>query len=187
MPIEEMPAIKQAKKTRANKTYKKKLTKRQLKNRKRKLLTLLIAVAVGIMVISAYGQCTQRYLDNILATPEISYKIVTPAEAKEIEIVDVSTGVIREVTAYNSVESQTDSTPCIAADGTDICKRYQAGELICAANFVPLGTKIYVDHYGLCTVADRMNKRYPNRVDVFFDKDIDRAVRFGLQRLMVKQ
>lgn len=187
MPIEEMPAIKPAKKTRANKTYKKKLTKRQLKNRKRKLLTLLIAVAVGIMVISAYGQCTQRYLDKVLTTPDISYKIVTPAEAKEIEIVDVSTGVIREVTAYNSVECQTDSTPCIAADGTDICKRYQAGELICAANFVPLGTKIYVDHYGLCTVADRMNKRYPNRVDVFFDKDIDRAVRFGLQRLMVKQ
>lgn len=186
MPQDEILADKPAKKTRANRTYKKRLTKRQLKNRKRKLLTLLIAVAVGVMVISAYGQCTQRYLDNILATPEISYKIVTPAEAKEIEIVDVSTGVIREVTAYNSVEWQTDSTPCIAADGTDICLRYQAGELICAANFVPLGTKIYVDHYGLCTVADRMNKKHPNRVDVFFDKDVDRAISFGLQRLLIK-
>lgn len=186
MPILEIPLKKEAKKTRANKTYKKKLTKRQLKNRKRKILTLLIATLVGVGIISAYGECTGRYLDSLSISSEIIIPKTQVAQAKEIEIVDVSTGVIREVTAYNSVEWQTDSTPCIAADGTDICLRYQAGELICAANFVPLGTKIYVDHYGLCTVADRMASKHPNRVDIFFDKDIDRAIKFGLQRLLIK-
>jgi len=185
MPNEEMPAKKPAA-TRANRTYKKRLTKRQLKNRKRQILTVLIATLVGVGIISAYGQDTVRHLDKLTASADVVIYRTEVAQAKEIEIVDVSTGTIREVTAYNSVEWQTDSTPCIAADGTDICLRYQAGELICAANFVPLGTKLYVDKYGLCTVADRMNSRYSNRVDVFFDKDIDRAIRFGLQKLMVK-
>ena len=75
------------------------------------------------------------------------------------------------VTAYTSMPNQTDSTPCISSDNTNICQRYAQGELICAAGDrnVPLGSKFYVEGYGTCTVADRMNIRYngTGRVDIY--------------------
>lgn len=94
-------------------------------------------------------------------------------------------GTIREVTAYTSEVGQTDDSPCIAADGSDICARYAAGENICASNAFPLGSKITVDHLGTCTVADRMNRRYSNRVDWYFWKDTARALKMGRQNLLV--
>ena len=36
----------------------------------------------------------------------------------------------RIVTAYSSEVGQTDASPCIAADGSDICKRAAAGETL---------------------------------------------------------
>lgn len=92
----------------------------------------------------------------------------------------------REVTAFNSVPEQTDDTPCIAADGSDICERYAAGELICAANFVPFGTRLAVPGYGTCTVADRLSRRFPQRVDIYLGMDIAAARRWGLQRLEIE-
>lgn len=85
------------------------------------------------------------------------------------------------VTAYNSVRWQTDATPCIGAQGTNICTIYRAGENVCAANFVPLGTVIEVEGLGHCTVRDRMNSRYYYRVDWFMDQDVSSAKRFGVQ------
>ena len=95
---------------------------------------------------------------------------------------------IRYVTAYNAGDPrQTDDTPCISADNTNICKRLEQGEKVCAANFVPLGTKLYVDKVGVCTVTDRMNKRYRNRVDIAMPKGkYKEAVTFGRQKLMVQ-
>ena len=84
------------------------------------------------------------------------------------------------VTAYNSVEWQTDATPCIGAEGTDICEIYKLGENICAANFVPLGTKIEVEGFGICTVRDRMNSRYTYRVDWYMAYDIEAARKLGI-------
>jgi len=90
------------------------------------------------------------------------------------------------VTAYNSVPEQTDSTPCIAADGTNICRRAAAGEKICAANWAPIGTRLRIQGWGTCTVADRMNDRYPARVDIFMDKDLTGAIRWGARRIRVE-
>jgi len=83
------------------------------------------------------------------------------------------------VTAYNSVPWQTDATPCIGAQGTDICEIYATGENVCAANFVPLGTVLSVDGLGECTVRDRMNSRYYHRVDWYMGMDIDGARSLG--------
>lgn len=98
-------------------------------------------------------------------------------------------GVIRYVTAYNSVKEQTDSTPCIAADGGNICRRAADGEKICAANFVPFGTRLRItDSEGEsfeCVVHDRLARRFGQRVDVFMGHDVARARRFGKQRLLV--
>ena len=85
------------------------------------------------------------------------------------------------VTAYNSVAWQTDETPCIGAQGTDICEIYERGEDICAANFVPLGTVLSVEGLGDCVVRDRMNARYDYRVDWYMGYDIDAARDWGVR------
>jgi len=77
-----------------------------------------------------------------------------------------------EVSGYTSTPGQTDATPCIAADTSDICRRKAAGELICASNAFPLGTKIHVAGLGTCVVADRMNSRYQHHVDWYFGQDM---------------
>ena len=82
---------------------------------------------------------------------------------------------------------QTDDTPCISANGENICRALAQGEMRCAANFVPLGSHLYVDKIGVCLVTDRMNRRYRNRVDIAMQKDEYRkARRFGKQKLHVK-
>lgn len=119
------------------------------------------------------------------STPAIATSTPDKATTTKEAISPAKSGTIREVSAYNSLEAQTDATPCIGADGTDLCKRYQAGECIVASNAYKLGSKIDLQGFGICTVADRMNKRFQNRIDVFMDKDHERAVSFGVQKLLV--
>lgn len=85
------------------------------------------------------------------------------------------------VSAYNSVPWQTDATPCIGAQGTDICAYLDAGSNTCAANFVPLGTILEVEGLGTCVVRDRMNARYYYRVDWYMGMDVTAARQFGVR------
>lgn len=100
----------------------------------------------------------------------------------------VKSQTVRVVTAYNVGDpKQTDSTPCISANGEDICKALDNGEMRCAANFVPLGSHLYVDKIGICKVTDRLNRRYRNRVDIAMKKtEYKKAIKFGRQKLIVK-
>jgi 3D (Asp-Asp-Asp) domain-containing protein len=189
MPQDEALPKQAAKKVRANRTYKKRLTKKQLKIRKRKALTILAAIVIGASVISGYGEATSRYLERLnTSTGSIVVREAKASPAPEIELIDVSTGTIREVTAYNLGDpAQTDDSPCITATGQDGCKLLEQGINICAANFVPLGTTIYVDHFGECLVIDRMASKHPNRVDIGMKlSEHQRAIKFGLQNLIVK-
>ena len=119
--------------------------------------------------------------NEIIIVPEP----ITPP-APEFDLVALSSGTIREITAFNSVPEQTDDTPCIDSDSSNICERYAAGECLIAGNFAPLGSQHYIDGIGLCTLTGRMNSRFKNRVDLFMDKDIAAAKNFGLQRRLVK-
>ena len=85
------------------------------------------------------------------------------------------------VSAYNSVPGQTDSTPCIAARGYDLCAANE--ENVVAANFVPIGTKIKMpDLFGdkEFTVVDRMNARYNYRADIWM-REVASAKKFGVK------
>lgn len=95
---------------------------------------------------------------------------------------------VRTVTAYNVGDTaQTDDTPCTDASNSNICLAVDRGELRCAANFVPLGTQLHIEKVGTCTVTDRMNRRYKNRVDLAFPKHKKaEALRFGKQKLHVE-
>ena len=100
----------------------------------------------------------------------------------------VRSETIRVVTAYNAGDPrQTDDTPCISANGENICKALAKGKKRCAANFVPLGSHLHVEKIGVCLVTDRTNKRYRNRVDIAMQRDkYHEARRFGRQKLAVK-
>jgi hypothetical protein len=72
----------------------------------------------------------------------------------------VRSETIRVVTAYNAGDpGQTDDTPCISASGENICKALAKGKKRCAANFVPLGSRLHVEKIGVCLVTDRTNRK----------------------------
>lgn len=91
------------------------------------------------------------------------------------------------VTAYNSVPWQTDSTPCISADGSNICQLREQGEQSCAAA-LPFGTKIHVPGFGVCTVRDRLATKYSHRVDLYFGgvDQIPAAKSWGKRQVVVE-
>lgn len=85
------------------------------------------------------------------------------------------------VTAYSSTVDQTDSTPCITANGFNVCEHNK--ENIIAANFLPFGTRVRMPGlYGdkIFTVQDRMNRRYAYRVDIWM-KTREKAKNFGVK------
>jgi 3D (Asp-Asp-Asp) domain-containing protein len=114
--------------------------------------------------------------------------IVSSSLIPKVQDYVVQSETIRIVTAYNAGDPrQTDDTPCIAANGENICKALAKGKKRCAANFVPLGSHLHVEKVGVCLVTDRTNKRYRNRVDIAMQKDeYKKARQFGRQKLMVK-
>lgn len=94
-------------------------------------------------------------------------------------------------TAYSSEIAQTDDTPCIPADGYDLCAHYEEygeGNTI-AANFLSLGAQVRIPElYGekVFVVHDRMNKRYgAGRIDIWMPTR-EEAVAFGVKRFKIE-
>ncbi|MFC1598618.1 hypothetical protein ACFL2U_01225 [Patescibacteria group bacterium] len=90
------------------------------------------------------------------------------------------------VTSYNSTAGQTDSTPCIAASGYNLCKHNV--ENVVASNLFPFGTKIRfpeLDPDQIYTVVDRMNERYNSRIDIW-KKSRQESKEFGVKYLKVE-
>jgi len=94
----------------------------------------------------------------------------------------------RQISAYNAGDIyQCDGSPCISANGENICEALKQGFKRCAANFVPFGTVLDIEGYGQCLVTDRMNSRYTSRVDIAMPLSAKQEAReFGLQTLEVK-
>lgn len=108
--------------------------------------------------------------------------------ADELDGYRVLNETIRTVTAYNVGDpQQTSGAACLSANEKNLCRALAAGEKHCAANFVPLGSLLYIDGYGLCRVSDRTNARYRNRVDIAMPRNQrQKALEFGKQQLKVK-
>ncbi len=140
------------------------------------LVKLLIFPVFAEEAIPVRGQAMIDLQIEAMDNETRPFGELTPAEARPI----VPYGKM-SISAYNSVPWQTDATPCIGAAGTDICKSFEGGMAICAANFVPLGTTLSVEGLGRCTVLDRMNARYTRRVDWFMGYDVPAAKQFGVR------
>ncbi len=74
----------------------------------------------------------------------------------------------RLITAYSSEVEQCDGAPCITANGFDLCAHGIEDSI--AANFLPFGAKLRIpDLFNdkVFIVRDRMNPRYPDRLDIW--------------------
>jgi len=118
-----------------------------------------------------------------VAAAKINHSInneeITAEVGLEPKIIRTST---HTMTAYNSDPRQTDDTPCITANGFNVCEH--GIEDTIAANFLKFGTKVMIPElFGdrIFIVRDRMNKRYPDRVDIWMKNYTD-AKKFGVKR-----
>ena len=152
-----------------------------------------IFILIGFFAIALANITNDFLIINdapVEETTEVNSRVEPEQQKEIIEIDSVEkniNGTLREITAYNAGDPyQTDSTPCIGAMNTNICKKLSEGKKICAANFVPLGTVLHIQGYGDCEVEDRMNKRYPYRVDIAMPLEQKKeALEFGLKNLLV--
>ena len=93
---------------------------------------------------------------------------------------------VHVITAYNSEVGQTDNSPCITANGYDVCKNGKEDTI--AANFLKFGTKVKIpDLFGdrVFVVRDRMNAKHPSRVDIWM-KDRPSAMKFGVRTAKIQ-
>jgi len=115
---------------------------------------------------------------KLAAVATTTAKTATTTPAKTLKVVSTST---HTMTAYNSEAAQTDASPCITANGFNVCEH--GIEDTIAANFLPMGTKVKIpDLFGdrIFVVRDRMNQRHATRVDVWM-KDRTSAIKFGVK------
>ncbi len=126
----------------------------------------------------------RRYLIKDLPGTRSRFSGYTPLVTQMEQVL----GELREVTAYNAGdEGQCSGDPCISASGENLCDTLALGYNRCAANFVPLGTRLHIETLGEFVVVDRMHKRFGDRVDIAMAlEEKARAKTFGVQRLRVK-
>ena len=101
----------------------------------------------------------------------------------------VQKSMVVHATAYNSVPGQTDDDPWVAAWNN----RLRPGDKIIAVSRdlekhgLTNGAKVQIEGLpGTYTVRDRMNKRFKNRIDVWMEKDIKKARKWGKKKLKIK-
>ncbi len=151
-------------------------------------------LAIEIVVVFMFLWMGYRADAPASLAPGIAQDVMTAGhdiKKAEEEIARVGkkiAGIVREVTAYNvGVREQTSDTPCIGASGRNLCELVERDVSVCAANFVPLGTILKIEEFGMCVVLDRLHRRYAQRVDIAMREDeIEEARQFGLQKRVVE-
>jgi hypothetical protein len=104
----------------------------------------------------------------------------------KFDLLPIKTGY-RQITMYNvGVPAQTDNSPCISANGENICTAIALGYNRCASNEFAFGTRLEVKGLGECIVTDRMNSRYTTAVDWAMPADqTKQALQFGRKNLLI--
>lgn len=116
----------------------------------------------------------------------ISKSTTTKAKLPKNKKIKVKKVKIVKLTSYTSEVKQCDKSPCITANGYNLCKN--AKEDSVAANFLPFGTKIRIpDYFGdrIFIVRDRMNKRFQDRIDIWMISK-QKALKFGVKQAKVE-
>ena len=132
------------------------------------------------------------YVDSIQSSESsvVSQEIITVDEPNG----DIAFSTLNAtITAFNTVEEQTDDRPCESASGDWICGRT---DVVACPPHIPFHTwveiPIGIDQVFGATIIkrfeclDRTASKYSDRFDISYDKDIQGALIFGRQTLEVK-
>jgi len=159
---------------------------------------ILIITFIAVVLIFTHKELLLKEIERRGIINSVN--VIREVEEEIEEDPEEMTGTVREVTMYTSTPEQTDASPCIGANGQDVCVLWRNGQNICATNAFPINTVLEIDKLGACIVIDRMNRRYSNRVDWYAGYDDDcldgvddgddcknyrRARQFGLQNLII--
>ena len=146
------------------------------KERRRVFTFILVYFILTIIVLfTSFVAVSMLYLppDVSVETPKTAVVVTTTPPVGELTSALVS--------HYTSSPEETDASPCISANGTDICKLFAEGKNTCASNVYPFGTELYVEAHGYCTVRDRMNSRFATGyVDWYMGHDKQGAIERGI-------
>lgn len=140
------------------------------------------SVLLPTLVIKSAQDSQKTEVERLETASNSSVSLFPPK--REYKILKTYTNI--PVTSYTSTIDQTDSTPCITANGFNLCEHNQ--EDVIAANFLPFGTKVRIpDYYGdqIFTVQDRMNARYYHRADIWM-KDRTEAYKWGIRSVTIE-
>ena len=147
------------------------------------LLTIVLSTVIVLVACSPLpSKKTGKLIPITTPVPE---NTSSPKNIREPEC-EKSRELIRtvRVTAYNSMESQTDSTPTICAWGDKI----RPGIIAVSRDLEKLGLtrgkEVHVEGFGKRIVLDRMHRRKTNQIDIFMES-YDEAIQFGIQELKI--
>jgi 3D (Asp-Asp-Asp) domain-containing protein len=143
------------------------------------IIPLAVLCAFGIMVATVILIATQivlitTYQHSFHQCPTIKRIIVPEVSAKEIP----KNIITATITGYNALPNQTQGDPNIMASG----KNVYVGAIACPRKY-PFGTKVEIDNV-IYTCEDRLNIKYDNRFDIFFEHYED-AINWGKQTKQV--
>ena len=165
---------------------KKEFRNMKLKTAKRLILAIIIVLIFDFVLFPAPVLASE----NIILVDEIPIiEEVLPIINNILPNADnlaVDRTSYRTISAYNSEIAQCDSTPCITANGFNLCEN--AKEDSVAANWLPFGTKIRIPElFGerVFIVRDRMNEKYSNRLDIWMLEKTD-AKKFGIKIALIE-
>ncbi len=139
------------------------------------------AVTETVLSPETYSELALEKSNKVKTAPKVA-AVTKPAAQAAILQSSSAIGTSSRwvtVTAYSSTVDQCDSTPFITASGTHV------RDGIIATNALAFGTKVkFPSVYGdkVFTVEDRMNKRYTDRADIWFETR-EEAIKFGVRKL----
>ncbi len=141
----------------------------------------------NFLIFNLSSDISEYYQDNILKiiNPEVLFfnnKEINQNRLPENSDLIISNSKTIVFTAYNSEVGQCDNSPCITANGFNVCKH--GAEDTIAMNGVKFGTKVRIPElFGdkVFVVRDRMNSRYDSgRADIWMVSKTD-AKNFGVK------
>lgn len=161
-----------------------------LKQAKKLVIMLIIAILFDFSLFSMPALASEA-VEASKISGENSNNLNSLSQDDLSVIVDPDKVIIKSesyriITAYNSELGQTDNSPCITANGFNLCQHNIEDSV--AANFLPFGAKIRIPElFGdkIFIVRDRMNSRYYNRVDIWL-ADKNNAIQFGLKSAKIE-
>lgn len=140
------------------------------------------AALLGVAALLASAGCAQ--LRAVVSRPPATH---LPSELAEPVLLERELEV--EATAYNSLRSQTDRRPRLAAWGD----RLEPGMRVVAVShdLIPLGlgegARVRIDGVpGEWRVADRMPRRWKRAIDLYMGEDVRAARAFGRRSVTIR-